>query len=120
MICQFNFDKQFDITNAKHIKVSMKSINSSVATFTYQPTIRYEGSRANFLTSAIAGLYEIVMNSYGKEISYPMSKSNGFPHLDGRGDIHHRGGGVISIEEHDLYVEATDKIRLMNNNHYAR
>ena len=93
---------------------------SQEATFTYQPVVRYDGSRSNFFVSAFAGLYEIVMNSYGKEIAYPMSKNNGHPHLDGRGDIHHRSGGTLSAEEHDSYVEATDLIRLQNNSHYIR
>jgi hypothetical protein len=93
---------------------------SQNATFTYQPVVRYDGSRSNFFVSAFAGLYEIVMNSYGKEIPYPMSKNNGHPHLDGRGDIHHRSGGTLSAEEHDLYVETTELIRIQNNSHYIR
>jgi hypothetical protein len=98
----------------------MKTItNNQPSTFTYQPIRRYEGSRANIFTSAFAGLYEIVMNSYGKEVNYPMSKLNGHPHLDGRGDIHHRMGGVLTVEEHDRYVEVTDTIRIANNKKYA-
>lgn len=81
----------------------MKTINTPKQ-FTYLPAYRYSGDRSTFIGSAKAGLVELIMNSFGKTKVYEIEKNGGTSHLEGRGDTHHRTGGVISFDQHDELV----------------
>ena len=69
------------------------------------------GDRTNFYGRMVATAVNIVMNSFGKKELYEIEKNSGSLHLEGRGDIHHRVGGIISQSQHDELVDKGDENR---------
>ncbi len=70
------------------------------------PAKRYKGGRSNILTSAYAGLYEIIMNSFGgteKEFTLDI------PPLK-----------TINIAEHDARIAHADTLRIKNLKKYQQ
>lgn len=93
----------------------MKTIKASNQ-FTYLPAYRYSGNRSTFIGSATAGLVELLMNSFGKTKIYEVEKNGGASHLEGRGDTHHRTGGIVSFDQHDELVAQQERRRVIYKN----
>lgn len=77
----------------------------------YLPVYHYKGRRSGVLTGMYSVAVELLMNSFGKKKTIFLNKSNGRPHLEGRGDIHHRRGGILSVTDHNQMVDRADANR---------
>lgn len=83
----------------------------------FLPVYRYPGKRNNILRGMYSAVVELIHNSYGKETTISLEKTNGHSHLEGRGDTQHRQGGVRTVAEHDRLVEESEKNRSKNLEH---
>ena len=77
----------------------------------FLPVYRYKGSRSNIFTGMYSVLVESIRNSYGKKRTIYLNKNHGSSHLDGRGDTHHRNGGIMSLAQHESYVATAEANR---------
>jgi hypothetical protein len=79
--------------------------------FEYLPVYRYMGDRSTLSGRMYATAINIARNSFGKRELYEIEKNSGSLHLEGRGDVHHRVGGILSSNQHDELVDMGDKNR---------
>ena len=76
----------------------------------YLPVYRYKGNKSGFFRGMFSVLVEMHMNAFGKKRVVNLEMRNVPDHRDGRGDVEHRGNGIMSILEHDAMVDRSDKM----------